>query len=79
MYRLLVSAVKQRIQVRAIFSEPIRLRGSRSMAAFTYPQARRDETVLEDYHGTKVSAPQDITLHLVFGVPETKSCTIDLK
>lgn len=27
------------------------------MAAFEYPQARRDETVVEDYHGTKVADP----------------------
>lgn len=28
-----------------------------SSPSFTYPQARRDETLIEDYHGTKVADP----------------------
>jgi hypothetical protein len=49
----LVVSGGQKLQRKPFFSEvPCCL--VRNMATFKYPQVRRDETVVEDYHATKV-------------------------
>ena len=54
--RPVLAYARQKTRAKAIFSEVLFHRRSMSGGGntFIYPQARRDETVVEDYHGTKV-------------------------
>ncbi len=52
---LVLQKSKRRTPEKAIFSDASLRSMSGGGSSFVYPQARRDETVVDDYHDTKVN------------------------